>query len=194
MIVDFDDFSEHNHQIELLLSLKVANPKLRVTLFAVPGLGSPKWWAWAHALLGEWCEFVPHGWVHPDPYECSEWTTPRMFEAMNEIIEINGETDRQVFQLGFKAPGWQISDGCYAALNAADWWVADQPYNDERRPHGLRVHLLSPTASSGDDPEHWHGHIQNVCGNGLQETFLKLEQRVKEADSFQLVSEAVKRW
>ena len=88
------------------------------------------------------------------------------------------------FVQGFKAPGWQISDGCYEVLLDRGWWVADQPYNDHRRPEGLRVHRLG-------DGDHWHGHIQNVCGNGLEETFPTVLDLVKNADSFQFISEAV---
>ena len=91
------------------------------------------------------------------------------------------------FVEGFKAPGWQISDGCYQACMEAGWWVADHYENDDRRPDGLRAHVL-------DTGDHWHGHIQNVCGNGLQERFPELLARVREAESFQLISEVVEPW
>jgi hypothetical protein len=91
------------------------------------------------------------------------------------------------FVCGFKAPGWQISDGCYHALLGADWWLADQPYNDHRRPPGLRVHRLG-------DGDHWHGHIQDVEGNGLAERFPELLERVRAAEGFQFVSEVVQQW
>jgi hypothetical protein len=86
---------------------------------------------------------------------------------------------------GFKAPGWQISDGCYEALLERGWWVADQRYNDGRRPAGLRFHCEG-------DGDHVHTHVQNVCGNGLEETFLRLLQAVSEAESFDLISEVVR--
>lgn len=182
MIVDFDDFHETNHRLDLLEQLHQANPAFRCTLFAVPGLGTD--WFWES--VPEWCELAVHGYLHPDPYECTSWSVKRMEDAI--------ATKPPQFVDGFKAPGWQISDGCYAALHEAGWWVADHYDNDARRPGGIRTHVLSPTASSGGDPGHWHGHIQNVCGNGLEETFDVLIERVRDATSLELISEAVQSW
>ena len=190
MIVDLDDFHEGNHRLPLLYALRAANPEFRCTLFAIPTLGSDEFWE----SVPDWCELAFHGWKHGDPPtdggECKDWS----FEEMDWLIYHHERGYHDRFVRGFKAPGWQISDGCYEALAEAGWWVADQPYNDGRRPHGLRVHRLSEGASTGDDPDHWHGHIQNVCGNGLEETFDRLLQKVKCAETFELVSEAVQLW
>jgi hypothetical protein len=175
VIVDFDDFSEGNHRLDLLQVLKEANPDFRCTLFAVPGLGTNKFWNG----VPEWCELAVHGWMHPTPRECEHWSYARMAQA------IRHKPAR--FVEGFKAPGWQISDGCYDALQHAGWWCADHYENNERRPQGLRVHVL-------DTGDHFHGHIQNVCGNGLQERFDELLERVRQAESFELISEVVKPW
>lgn len=94
---------------------------------------------------------------------------------------------RRHFCRGFKAPGWQVSTETLEALGDHGWWAADQPYNDDRRPVGLRVHRLG-------DGDHWHGHIQDVCGNGLQETWDALCARVREASHFEWVSEAAREW
>jgi len=84
----------------------------------------------------------------------------------------------------WKSPGWQISDGTYQALLDHGFAVADQPYNDHRRPAGLKCHRLG-------DGDHWHGHIQDVCGNGLSETFAQLLPLVSAAKSFEWISEVV---
>lgn len=172
MIVDFDDLHETNHRLDLLQELKDANPAFRCTVFAVPARGSDAFWD----ALPDWLELAVHGWLHPDPFECANWTR----EDMQALI--NRKPLR--FVKGFKAPGWQISQACYAPLLERDWWVADQPYNDTRRPSGLRVHRLG-------DGDHWHGHIQNVCGNGLEETFDRLLPLVRNAETFELISEVV---
>lgn len=172
MIVDFDDFWPGNERTDLLLQLKAANPLFKATLFAAPGLANDSFW---EAVPG-WLELAVHGWTHPTPLECANWSKLRMQKCL--------AATPACFVDGFKAPGWQISDGCYEALLERGWWVADQPYNDERRPTGLRVHRL-------DDGDHWHGHIQDVCGNGLQETFPELLERVKAATEFQFISEVV---
>ena len=176
MIVDFDDFHQENHRLDLLHKLHAANPRFRCTLFAVPALGTPAFWD----SLPTWCELAVHGWRHPDPYECRDWTAPRMRQLMHEPVVVC------YFARGFKAPGWQISDGCYEALLEEGWWVADQHLEDDRRPAGL------PTYFYEDGEDRWHGHIQNVCGNGLEERWEELLERVRRAEDFQFVSEAVR--
>lgn len=179
VIVDFDDFGANNHRLDLLRELKRANPAFKCTLFAVPTWGED--WFWD--MVPKWCELAMHGYAHGDPPtdggECKDWTTEQMMTAM-----LRKPTR---FMDGFKAPGWQISDACYGPLKNSGWWLADKPYNDDRRPHGLLTHR-------DGDGDHWHGHIQNVCGNGLEETFAAVMARVRAADSFQFMSEVVAPW
>lgn len=173
MIVDFDDFHETNHKLHLLHALKAVNAGFRCTLFAVPALGTETFWE----TVPGWCELAVHGWFHPDPHECQHWPA----EQMDMVI--HAKPGR--FVNGFKAPGWQISDGCYQSLLAHGWWLADQHYNDDRRPQGIAVHCEG-------DGDHWHGHIQDVCGNGVEERWDELVERVRGAASFELVSEAAR--
>lgn len=180
MIVDFDDFCESDNRLDLLQELRYANPLFRCTLFAIPTLGSRRFWA----SVPEWCELAIHGWQHPHPRECEHWT-------WSEAQAVFGRADMR-FTCGFKAPGWQISDATYAVALEFDYWIADHWDNDHRRPDGLLCHVIQPDYRTNRD--HWHGHIPNVCGNGIEETFPELLQRVKEADSFQWVSEAVTPW
>jgi hypothetical protein len=175
VIVDFDDFHATNHRLDLLERLHDANPKFRCTLFAVPGLGTDDFWN----TVPDWCELAVHGWLHPHPRECENWSYD---EALHHLV-----TRPARFVAGWKSPGWQISDGTYRALVELGFWCADQPYNDARRPRGLRVHRLG-------DGDHWHGHIQNVCGNGLEEQWEPLLAAVTAAESFELVSEAARPW
>lgn len=187
MIVDLHDFAEGNSRLDLLCALHDANPLFKATMFAVPGQCSPAFLDRVPPFL----EIAVHGWMHPHPRECENWTADKMRQLMAEPIV------HEYFVPGFCAPGWQISDGCYQALAEAGWWVSDHYENDARRPVGLRTHRLSETAASGRDPEHWHGHIQNVCGNGLAETWDALYARVKAVtaeEGFTLVSEAARPW
>ena len=176
MIFDVDDLHEGHDRMDLLLRLKDANPAFKVTAFAPPALGSLDYWE----SLPDWIEIAVHGWHHgghgcPDPREAQHWTYE---QAMDVLLAV---PDR--FVKGFKAPGWQISDGTYRALVEIDYWVADQHYNDHRRPAGLRVHCEG-------DGDHAHHHVQDVCGNGLAESFPALLERVRRAELFQFVSEA----
>lgn len=180
MIFDTDDFHERNHRLDLLERLHDANPLFRMTVFAVPALCSD-------AFLGtlpDWIEVAGHGWDHggaacTNAREAEHWTYE---QAMDVLLSLPAR-----FVEGWKSPGWLISDGTYEALAELGWWVADQTYNDDRRPAGLRVHC----EGEGD---HVHTHVQNVCGNGLEERFPMLLERVAMADSFELVSEVARPW
>lgn len=182
MIVDFDDFHATNHRLDLLHQLRDANPRFRCTMFAVPGLGDDAFWD----SVPEWCELAVHGWLHPDPREAAGWSYE---EAIDTLLAAPPR-----FVEGFKAPGWQISDGTYLALQDLGWWCADHWENDWRRPEGLPTYVLPPEAATGTHEECWHGHVQDVCQNGLQETFSGLLARVEAADGFRVVSEIVEPW
>ena len=182
VIVDFDDFCETSHRLDLLELLHDANSDFRCTLFAIPALGSEGFWA----SVPEWCELAVHGWTHPHPMEAANWSREETIEALDRKPEF--------FVDGFKAPGWQVSDATYEVLTERGWWIADHYDNDARRPKGQLSHVISTTASNGDDPLHWHGHIPNVCGNGIEETFTKLVLAVTFAESFELISESVSPW
>jgi hypothetical protein len=180
VIFDTDDLHETNHRLDLLTQLKEANPAFRMTAFVVPGLCSDEFLDG----LPEWIECAGHGWLHGgescnDPREAAGWS----YEVARGVLEALPERLRG----GWKSPGWQVSDGTYEALEELGWWIADHPDNDGRRPAGIPTHVCG----SGD---HLHTHVQNVCGNGLEELFPELLRRVRDATSFELVSEAVEPW
>ncbi len=175
MVFDWDDYGISDAQdkrfLQRLVTLRTIRHDFRCTLFAIPS---------AVPVFEKWIEFAVHGYRHPNPTECADWTYERAMQAI---------ADKPAgFVNGWKSPGWQISDGSYTALLEAGWWIADQPYNDDRRPPGLRTHLLNV------GPDHWHGHVQNVCGNGLEETWDEVVALVKAAPSFEFMSEAVRPW
>jgi len=180
LIFDTDDLYEGHDRMDLLMRLKEANPALKVTAFAVLTRCPDEY----VESLPDWIEVVPHGCDHGDPPldggECRDWSAEVMRRVMRAVEY--GMSPR--WQRGFKAPGWVISDGCYEALANSGWWLADQHYNDHRRLSGIPVHCEG-------DGDHIHTHVQNVCGNGLEETFPYLLERVKNATEFQFVSEAV---
>ncbi len=177
MVFDWDDFTDQDGwALGCLGYLRKIRPDFRCTLFAIPARGTPEFWAG----VPDWIELAVHGWLHPTPYECVGWAR----DEMEFVIAHRPER----FVEGFKAPGWQISDGCYAALQTAGWWVADHPMNEGRRPPGLRTHVLNVGA------DHWHGHINQDCGNGMEETWDHVVELVRAAPSFEFVSEAVTPW
>lgn len=175
MIFDTDDLWPAHDRLDLLLTLKETNPLFKLTVFAVPGLGNNLYWD----ALPDWIEVAMHGWLHPNPREAEHWTRE---QALDVLLSAPPR-----FVTGWKSPGWQVSDGTYQALQELGWWIADHPDNNARRPQGLPTHVLG-------DGDHIHTHVQNVCGNGLEETFPTLLDRVRAADSFEFISEVVQPW
>lgn len=175
MTFDFDDFHETNHGLEYLTQLKAINPLFRCTVFAVPGLGSDSFWA----SVPRWIELAVHGWLHPHPRECERWTREQIEWVLDQDVV------KRHFVNGWKSPGWQTSQVIYEVLAERGWWVADQHLADHVRPAGLRVYLH-------EDGDNWHGHIQNVCGNGIVETWEQLVEKVRAASEFKFASEAAR--
>ncbi len=177
MICDWDDHSEFNNAMPFMLQLKELNPAFKATLFAIPGQGADTFWR-SHP---DWIELAPHGWLHPDAYECASWSRRRIDEYLDLV-------SRPPWVPLFKAPGWQINADIYEALLDRGWAVADQHLEDGRRPDGLLTYFYE------DGEDRWHGHVQDVCGNGLRETWDTVCALVSAADGFQFASEATVAW
>lgn len=188
MVFDSDDFGA-NHVISTmcqsrdcrseLLQLKGANPEFKATLFAIPREMTPELHRWC--LHNEqWIELAVHGFFHESNYECEKMSYGRFDQLMQGFME-----DFEFFSYarGFKAPGWQISDDIYKWLLDNGWWVADQAYNDMRRPIGLPVYKVGENSI--------HTHTWSCMGNGIDETLPQLLEKVNEVKEFKFVSEVV---
>lgn len=202
MVLDFDDFGvdkvisstcQTKDCRDKLDQLHYANPNLKVTLFAVPGLMTAELINWCTAN-SSWIELAVHGFYHESNYECEKMTYDEFDGLINSLPMIE-----DYFVKGFKAPGWQISDDIYRWLVEHDWWVADQDYNTHRRPAGLKAYInrdgeFFAEKVDGQDwtpVEAWHGHTWDCVGNGIYETYERVEGLVKSAESFQFVSEVL---
>jgi len=172
VVFDFDDLHETNEKLDRLQELKDLRPDFKCTAFAVPGKGSDEFWE----SIPDWIELAVHGWMHPNAYECESWSADYTRLILDQPVI------QKHFVQGFKAPGWQISNGVYEELLRRDWWVADQHLEDERRPAGLRTYFY--------EDGHWHGHVQDWGSNGIEETWPELVEAVKSAESFEWASEA----
>ena len=174
MVFDWDDAWDGHDALPRLHQLREIRNDFRCTLFAVPGRCSREWCE----AVPDWVELAVHGWLHESNYECAEWTRDDLGRILDsQIVE-------SYFVAGFKAPGWQISDACYAELADRDWWVADQHLEDGRRPQSLRTYFYEDGG--------WHGHIDNVCGNGIEETWETVVRLVEGAEEFRWCSEAAR--
>ena len=159
-IVDADDFCESNDGLKELMFIKSKVPNFKITLFTVPGLCSKEFIKKAKKL--DWIDMVPHGWVHPTPLECLNWTYEESKEYLKKIKGLK-------LTKGFKAPGWQISGGMYQALKEEGYWVADQDYNNDRRPKELRNYILDSSNKLHYHIGHMGGYNENAISNHLHE-------------------------
>jgi hypothetical protein len=187
MIFDSDDFGcshiisdqcQSHDCRDVLDKLHVANPKFKATLFAIPGEMTWELVGWANENE-DWIELAVHGFYHSTNYECETMGYNKFDSFMQDVQDDWGDS----FVKGFKAPGWQISDDIYKWLLDNDWWVADQEYNNDRRPKGLKTYLLNDKSV--------HTHTWDCVGNGVYELYDELEKKVKATDEFYFISEVV---
>ena len=191
IIFDSDDFGA-NHIIsdqcqshdcrDKLDALHYANNNFKVTLFAIPAQMTYELAEWCRAN-SQWVELAVHGIFHSSNYECDKMTYDEFDVHMKELSPMLSN----YFSKGFKAPGWQISDDIYAWLKDNGWWVADQAYNNSRRPEGIPTYIVNevPNATS------IHTHTWDCVGNGIYELFPQLLEQIKDETEFRFVSEVV---
>jgi len=197
MVIDLDDFGathvisdicQSNDCRKKLDELHYVNGLFKVTLFAIPGEMTAELCEWCKAN-NSWIELAVHGFFHRNNYECEKMTYEEFDSNMNFFQGMIGE----YFTKGFKAPGWQISEGIYQWLTEHDWWIADQSYNDMRRPIGLKAYVNNNGVflAQGNKVDAWHGHTWNCVGNGIYERFDELKEIVRQAQDFKFISEVV---
>lgn len=203
VVLDLDDAYPGNDRMDLLTDLKQQVPGLKVTLFAIPGRCTHAWVREMNAT--PWIEIVPHGWMHETNVECRNWTIKQAEWALAAAEDRGFEID------GFKAPGWQISDGCYAALQHLGYWVMDQPYNNHRRPGpgaALTVPPMGPAVLDvepipdlrcyllGEPPPgivQIHGHVGHLNGRNANELEYLVPKILSYRDAeWKFVSEVVR--
>lgn len=200
MLFEWDDFGA-NHIIsdmcqahdcrDQLDKLHIMNPAFKATLFAIPGEMTLEMLGWCKAN-SSWIELGVHGFFHTSNYECEKMSTADfayMMNLFNPIIANN-------FAKLFRAPGWQISDGALQWLADHDWIVADQSYNDNRRPLNLKSYVNDNGnfRVAGEAVEAYHGHVWDVgtkgnAPNGIYEDFENVKELVSKCEEFKFVTE-----
>ncbi len=186
IVFDADDFGA-NHIIsdmcqshdcrDQLDKFHLANPNFKATLFAIPGEMTAELMEWCQ-VNNNWVELAFHGFYHTSNYECEQMSYEKFGKMMHLFNSYVGH-----FAKGFKAPGWQISDAAFEWLHDNGWWVADQAYNNDRRPKELPVYIV------GDNS--MHHHTWDCVGNGVYEQEEYILDRIKDETEFKFVSEVI---
>ena len=153
-ICDADDFCEDNSKLKTLQEIKAQVPDFKINLFTIVGKCSLEFLEKMSEI--DWIRLYPHGFYHKNSRECESGRYDESLKYLR-ICEAFG-----VYRKCFKAPGWQISDGMYQALAEREWRVADQAYNNDRRPKDLQAYIL-------DSPNKLHYHIGHMGGHNKNE-------------------------
>lgn len=182
-IIDVDDLCETNYRtaLNMLCFLKNKFENFKVTAFTIPALCNDAFFSNMYRTY-PWISMVPHGLFHQTARECESWNYEKSVWYLRSMQKNN------YLVRGFKAPGWNISDGMYKACLEEGYWVADHPKNKERRPKGLMVYDFT---EEEEGYTKLHFHVDSVCGNGLKEAieYSHLHWRLKEEDEFYFVGE-----
>lgn len=169
------------------------NNNFKATLFAIPAEMTYELLNWCKANE-QWIELAVHGVTHSSNYECAEMT----YDEISEKMKFYKPMLDYYFVKGFKAPGWQISDDWYRWLLENDWWVADQSYNNDRRPKELKAYIndngkfyVSPSVEWNPLIKGLHYHVWDCVGNGVYELSDQIKADIANETEFKFVSEAL---
>lgn len=199
IVFDSDDFGA-NHVIseqcqahdcrDILDKLHYANNNFKVTLFAIPGEMTAELAVWCKANNG-WVELAVHGFFHSDNWECEKMT----YDEFDKKMQFFKPMLDEYFVKGFKAPGWQISQDVLEWLHDRNWWVADQSYNDSRRPKSLPAYVNNSGTFYVQDKDlkftGIHTHTWNCVGNGVYELYDQLVEQMGDETEFRFISEVL---
>lgn len=176
--LDLDDFSPLNHRFDLLFELKKRYPNFKISLFTVPweirlnpnGKGTPiteqQYCPWVKevkkAQKEGWMEIYLHGFTHNQ----SEFHRLTYDEAKKRVIVGMKMFENVGIKLTplFKAPYWQLSKDAKKAIEDLAVRVVEDGYYN----WNIKDQYLSRNKVIA------HGHVQDVCGNGLDESFARL--------------------
>ena len=162
--LDFDDFSEKNNRLDWLWMLKKEFPKFKVNLFTCVGKCNPFFLDYISTL--KWIQLCFHGWNHQHYEDVSK-------KALDMPIKDFG------FAKVYRAPFWQLSDVMYERLKDLNFKIMVHP-DDPRE--GIKYNWNIKDSPPYLDILHGHGHIQDVCGNGLSESFENLMKLPKDIE------------
>jgi len=196
--LEFDDFSPRNTSFGVLEDIKDHYPKFKVTMFTVPweirfGEQTPitesKFTPWVEALKKseDWLEIALHGMTHA-PLEFAELS---MEAAHKRIVVGQKMFENRGIKLAkvFKAPQWEISQGAIDAANELGFDVCHDHYYNWNLAE--ECPFTKEQIEKDDGIIIAHGHVQRVCGNGLEEVAHRILQLPPETE-FIFISEALK--
>ena len=192
-VLSFDDFGIGCYrQIELLQELKKKFKNFKCTLFTIPAIPDfqkeyiPFLESFLDKMGKESIEFAQHGLHH----KRSEFEFISKEEAKEKLLK-GYLPHKDYYVKGFKAPYWAICHNTYSVLKELGFWVAVLPHQlESSKDWGTKHEDLKGLKyySVSDKFYHFQGHVGNVCGNGIEESFETLINLPEEGE-FKFCSE-----
>lgn len=199
--IEYDDFSPRNSNLAILEQIKEHYPGFKVTMFTVPweirfGQQTPitdkDFAPWVEAVNAhkDWIEIAVHGLTHLErgpkgnPAEFEKISADETWKRITvaEKMFVNRGID---FVKIFKAPQWLLSKAGKEKLEEMGYTVVEDGYYN----WNLKDEFPHKLAEKGDLII-GHGHVQGVCGNGMEETLEKI-MRLPVDTKFLTLSEAL---
>lgn len=165
--LDFDDFGEKNHRLDLLWQLHDQFDDFKVNLFAIPNNCPPEFVDYV-AGLG-WIQLCVHGYYH------------KHHEEVDEKFLINRSKLHQYHHFApvYRAPYWQLSDTMYERLKKLGYKIMIHP-DDPRQ--GIKYNWNTKDSPPFLKVLYGHGHVQNVCDNGIEQSMENILKLPKDAE------------
>lgn len=178
--LEYDDFGPQNSNFGLLEKLKEHYPNFKVTLFTVPWdvrfgrnlqesapITLDKFAPWCEAVSNaDWIEVALHGLTH-SPLEFAELSYEAAIKRIVIGMKMFENKGFKNFAKVFKAPQWEISPEAKRAATDMGFVVVEDGY------YNWNLANDGPDADA-NEPYIMHGHVQDVCENGMSETFHKV--------------------
>lgn len=174
--LEYDDFGPQNSNFGILENFKEHYPSFKVTMFTVPWdirfgrnlqesapITLPKFKPFVDAVNEcDWIEIALHGLTHA-PLEFAELSYKAAMQRIVIGMKMFENVGIKNFTKIFKAPQWEMSQEAEQAAKDMGFLVLhDQYYN-------WNLANDKPNADAVE-PFIMHGHVQDVCDNGMAET------------------------
>lgn len=179
--LEADDFNPKNHRFDILEKLRDRFPNFKITVFTVAwdirydtetgGLpvSREEFKSWVnivrHAIDEGWLEVAVHGLTHA-PHEFYD-LKPDLAVAKVKFAQKMLEDAKIPYVKIFKAPFWELKENGKKAIEKEGFRVVEDGYYNWNIKDEFPVEL---------DKVIGHGHIQDVVGNGLSESLIRLMQ------------------
>ncbi len=160
--LEFDDFGETNHRLDWLWQLHKAFPKFKVNLFTIPSDFHGNFCAYVKSL--DWIQICVHGFNHTNNEEVSEKELERLKDHFSPI---------------YRAPYWQLSDTMYERLTKLGYTIMIHP--DDPRV-GIKYNWNTKDSPPFLKILYGHGHVQNVCNNGIEQSIENILKLPKDTE------------